>query len=118
MAQENDVVLIYFEDKPAGFARIESILADGKKDWYHVKLLLLQTPLQVVTWILKNEYINGDEFTMGGKRMRLDRVVCPAEPDKRSRKEPDVNLKTPSQDASEKSAPKGKVISFSNVKKR
>lgn len=116
MAQENDVVLIYFEDKPAGFARIESILADGKKDWYHVKLLLLQVPLQIVTWILKNEYINGGEFTMSGKRMRLERVVCPDEPDKRIGKEPDP--KTSPQDASAKSASPGKVIAFSNVKKR
>ena len=28
MAQENDIMLIYFEDKPLAFARIESILSD------------------------------------------------------------------------------------------
>jgi hypothetical protein len=78
MAKENDVVLIYLEDKPLSFARIESILPDSKPNWYHAKLLLLQVPLQVVTWILRDVYINGQEFTMKGKRMRLEPVVAPA----------------------------------------
>jgi hypothetical protein len=77
MATENDIVLIHFEDQPLGFARIEQILPDNKADWYHVKLLMLQIPLQVVTWILRDRYIMGDEFTMNGKRMRLERIVCP-----------------------------------------
>ncbi len=79
MTAENDIVLIHFEDQPLGFARIEEILPDNKPDWYHVKLLMLQVPLQVVTWILRDRYISGDEFTMNGKRMRLERVVCPEE---------------------------------------
>jgi len=77
MAQEKDLVLIYFEDKPLVFARIEEIHPDVKPDWYQVKLLLLQVPLQPVTWILRTAYINGDEFTMNGKRMRLERVENP-----------------------------------------
>ncbi|WP_419658734.1 hypothetical protein Dvar_75750 [Desulfosarcina variabilis str. Montpellier] len=77
MTTENDIVLIYFEDQPLSFARIEQILPDSKPDWYHVKLLMLQVPLQVVTWILRDRYISGDEFTMNGKRMRLERVVSP-----------------------------------------
>ncbi len=77
MATQNDIVLIHFEDEPLGFARIEEILPDSKPDWYHVKLLMLQIPLQVVTWILRDRYISGDEFTMNGKRMRLEQVVCP-----------------------------------------
>ena len=77
MATENDIVLIHFEDQPLSFARIEEILPDSKPDWYHVKLLMLQIPLQVVTWILRDRYIMGDEFTMNGKRMRLEQVVCP-----------------------------------------
>ena len=51
MADVNDLVLIYFEDKPLSFARIEEILPDAKPDWYHVKLLMLQIPPQYVTWI-------------------------------------------------------------------
>jgi hypothetical protein len=81
MAVEKDLVLIYLEDKPLAFARIESILPDSKKDWYHVRLLLLQIPLQVVTWILKDVYVNGSEFTMNGKRMRLEKIESPTEPE-------------------------------------
>jgi len=81
MTQKNDIVLIHFEDQPLTFARIEDIAPDIKKDWYHVKMLLLQVPLQVVTWILRDAYINGTEFTMSGKRMRIEKVVCPQEPE-------------------------------------
>ena len=81
MAVEKDLVLIYLEDKPLAFARIESILPDSKKDWYHVRMLLLQIPLQVVTWILKDVYVNGAEFTMNGKRMRLEKVESPVDPE-------------------------------------
>ncbi len=77
MAQENDIVLVYFEDSPLTFARIESISSDMKRDWYHVKLLILQVPIHAVTWILKDIYIDGEEFTMNGKRMRMELVVCP-----------------------------------------
>ncbi len=77
MATQNDLVLIYFEDQPLSFARIESIQPDHKPDWYHVQLLLLQVPLQVVTWILRSAYIDGAEFTMNAKRMRLEKVEPP-----------------------------------------
>jgi hypothetical protein len=80
MAVENDIVLIYFEDKPLTFARIETISPDHKPNWYHVKLLMLQVPVQVVTWILRDTYIDGGEFTMNGKRMRLEKVRVPDEP--------------------------------------
>ena len=79
MTVENDIVLIYMEDTPVSFARVEDIQADSKKDWYHIKLLMLQVPLQVVTWILKDDYINGEEFYMGGKKMKLERVESPEE---------------------------------------
>jgi hypothetical protein len=81
MATINDVVLIYFEDLPFSYARVEEILPDSKKNWYHIKLLLLQVPLETVTWILRDTYINGDEFTMGGKRIRLEKVMPPDEED-------------------------------------
>jgi hypothetical protein len=79
MAAEKDIVLIYLEDKPLAFARIEGIEADHKPNWYHVRLLLLQMPVQVVTWILRDAYIDGGEFTMNGKRMRLEKVQVPEE---------------------------------------
>lgn len=79
MTTINDIILIYFEDQPFSFARVEDIAADVKKDWYHVKLLLLKIPLETVSWILKDAYINGDEFTMGGKKMRFEKIVAPEE---------------------------------------
>lgn len=79
MASTNDIVLVYYEDNPIFFARIEDIQPDHKRDWYHVKLLVLQVPLQTATWILKDAYINGETFTMGGKRMRLETVEAPPE---------------------------------------
>jgi hypothetical protein len=81
MPTENDLILIYYEDNPLSFARIENILPDSKPDWYHVKLLLLQIPPQLVTWILRDVYIDGNEFTMNGKRMRLEKVVVPDVPE-------------------------------------
>ena len=79
MTTMGDLVLIYFEDKPMSFARVEDILPDSKPGWFHIKLLMLQVPLQVVSWILRDAYIEGDEFTMNGNRMRLEKVVSPDE---------------------------------------
>lgn len=107
MAKENDVVLIYLEDQPISFARIEEISPDAKKDWYHVKMLMLQLPLQVTTWILRDIYIDGQEFTMSGKRVRLEQVVCPEEPD----------LTEAKKEVLEKPDPR-KVISLVDLKKK
>lgn len=111
MTKENDIVLIHFEDQPLGFARIEQILPDNKPDWYHVKLLMLQIPLQVVTWILRDRYIAGDEFTMNGQRMRLERIVCP---------ETDEDSVDPSQNGSDETPPENgaRVISLKDKRKR
>lgn len=67
-------MLVYHGDQPFVFARIEQIEPDMKKDWYHVTLLLLTIPLQTVTWILTDRYIDGEVFTMGGQPMRLEEV--------------------------------------------
>ena len=72
--QEGDVVLIHYRDKPMAYARIEAIEPDVKKDWYQVTLLFLTVPAQTVTWILREAYIHGDPFTMGGQPVRLERV--------------------------------------------
>ena len=64
MSQENDIVLLYVEENPLVFVRIEEISPDVKAGWYRIKLLILQLPLQTVTWILRDSYINGDTFTM------------------------------------------------------
>ncbi len=113
MAQENDLVLIYLEGKPLLFARIESILADHKPDWYHVKLLLLQIPPQVVTWILRDTYINGDEFTMNGKPLRLEKVEVPADEDL-----PEENQEPKTETTSAGENGNAKVIDFTDHKKK
>jgi hypothetical protein len=111
VAAENDVVLIYFEDQPLAFARIEEILADSKPDWYHVRLLLLQIPLQTVTWILRDVYIDGEEFTMNGKRMRLEAVQAP-EPEQTE----EIREESPPKKRSPDSG--SKVISLKDLKKK
>ncbi|WP_462267478.1 hypothetical protein [Desulfobacter sp.] len=120
MAEIKDIVLIYLENEPVSFARIEDIVPDHKKDWYQIKLLMLQIPLQVVTWILKAEYINGEVFSMNGKSMRLEKVeapVVPVEYDNLPETSPengkDLESREP-EDPSEKN--QGNIISFSKRK--
>ena len=115
MTTINDLVLIYLEDEPLSYARIEDILADSKPNWYHVKLLLLQVPAQIVTWILRDIYIEGTEFTMQGKRMRLEKVVVLEDPlprDKLNKNKEPIEPKT------DKPAGQAKVISLSDLKKK
>ena len=106
MTAEGDIVLISFEDKPLVFARIENILPDSKPAWYHVKLLMLQVPVHTITWILRDSYIDGAEFTMNGKKVKLERVVCPEEP-RRDKKTPEA-----------KDPGGARVISFADLKKK
>jgi hypothetical protein len=113
IATENDLVLIYFEDNPLSFARVESILPDSKPDWYHVKLLLLQMPLQLVTWILRDVYISGTEFTMNGKRMRLEKVVVPDD-----QKSAELIDNQDEMDEPGEAVGKAKVISLKDIKKK
>ncbi len=110
MVNENEVVLIYFEDKPLVFARVEEFTPDVKAGWFQVKLLFLQLPLQPVTWILRDAYINGDEFTMNGKKMRIEPVVCPEIPGEKT----DDNKPEPTG----KKTNGAQVISLADLKKK
>ncbi len=74
MPSEGKIILIYYQDQPSTYARIESIEPDIKKGWYQVTLLLLSIPTQTVTWVLRKSYIEGEPFTMGGMPMRLEEV--------------------------------------------
>lgn len=114
MATDKDLVLVYFEDKPLVFARIESIIADSKPNWYHVKLLLLQVPPQLVTWILRDVYIDGAEFTMNGKRMRMEPVIVPEETQDAELQEEQDTTATPAKETDSNA----KVISFTDLKKK
>lgn len=110
MATINDIVLIHLEDQPMAFARVEDILPDHKPDWWHVKLLILQVPLKVVSWILREAYINGQEYTMGGKRIRLEMVVCPQEDTAPQEETPP--------DRTPQATPRSEVISLADLKKK
>jgi hypothetical protein len=105
MTTENDIVLIYQDNEPVIFARVENIRPDVKEGWFQITLMLLNLPVQTVTWILRDIYINGTEFTMNGQKMRLEKIEPPKEPDPPEDKSP----KTGSKEA-------GTVISFKDRK--
>ena len=69
-----DLVLVHHRQSPVCYARLEEITVDVKPGWWQVRLLLLQVPPQEAVWILREEYIDGAEFTMGGQAMRLERI--------------------------------------------
>ena len=79
MATVHDLVLIYVDNKPGFYARVEEILPDVKPGWWQVKLLVLTFPMQVFTWILDDLQIEGADFTMEGTPLRLEDVVSPVE---------------------------------------
>lgn len=109
MTTENDLVLLYMHDKPLSFARVEAIEPDHKPGWYHVKLLMLQIPVQVITWILRDAYINGESFTMDGNPMRIEKVVPPQE---------EVPEPSPRPQSTGPAAKPGNVISLEDLKKK
>ncbi len=74
MTTINDLVLVHFDRKPAFYARLNDINPDVKRGWYQVELLILSQPLQTMTWILEEAQINGEEFTMGGRPVRLELI--------------------------------------------
>ena len=102
---EQDLVLIHVEGKPGFFGRVEKIIPDIKKGWWRVNLLILQLPLQVITWIIDDNQIRGEEFTMNGIPIRIEKVVAPASPPDDSK--PGEKEKTPDKGAPEKQEPKG-----------
>ncbi|MBF0228464.1 MAG: hypothetical protein HQK63_02545 [Desulfamplus sp.] len=127
MATENDIVLVYMEGSPVFFARIEAIWADVKRDWFNVELLVLQIPVKVVVWTLKDIYINGTEFFMGGKRMRIEVVNAPHQnfitddDEDTALKEPVTHLKSvkkpkPESESEEKEG--GRVVSIAAFQKK
>jgi hypothetical protein len=72
MATINDLVLVHLDRQPAFYARLNDISPDVKRGWYQVELLVLSLPPQTMVWILEEAQINGEEFTMGGRPVRLE----------------------------------------------
>lgn len=113
MSEIGEVVLVYMEGNPAFFARIEDITPDVKPQWFRVKMLVLQVPLFLVTWILREPYIKGEEFTMGGRPIRLERVLAPEEPEEEEGPEEEAPPAAP------EAAPKPqKIVSLSDRRKK
>ncbi|MBN2419418.1 MAG: hypothetical protein JXL81_08550 [Deltaproteobacteria bacterium] len=74
MRSEGEVLLVYYLEKPAVYARIETIEPDIKRGWFHVTLMLLTVPARTVTWILREAYIDGEPFTIDGMTIKLEEV--------------------------------------------
>ncbi len=73
MLKRNDIILIYDDDQPFAFARIEEVIKALKPDEYHVNVTLMRS----------NDrrgicYLKGDEFSVGGKEMRFELVSITA----------------------------------------
>ncbi len=113
----SDIVLVYLNDSPAFFARIEAIEQDIKPEWWQVKLLVLEVPLKTVDWILRDAYIQGDQFTMGGTPVRIEKIPPYAESKLNESENPlatvfeQVKPKPPKAPGSK---PKGQVISLAD----
>ena len=78
MTDIGDVILVYIEDKPAFFGRVEDVIPDSKPGWVRLKFLILQVPPTIGEWILRPEYAQGNEFSMGGRKIRIEKVVAPS----------------------------------------
>ena len=78
MLAVNDVVVVHLDRQPAFYARINDLNPDVRKGWYQVELLLLTFPPQTLVWILDNDHLQGEEFTMGGRPVQL--VLVPPKP--------------------------------------
>lgn len=106
MTDIGDIVLVYMEDTPIFYARVEDIVADVKKDWFQITLRILSPDVaDCLTWILKDVYIQGTEFTMQGERIRLEKLPPPEALQKMKKEEGDG-----------KNGEKGKVISLFDKK--
>jgi hypothetical protein len=86
-----DIKLIHHNNNPVVYARVEEITADVKPGWWQVRLMILQVPSREVTWILRDEYIDGGEFTMDGEPMQL-KPVPPPQPLSLNQEPDDIDL--------------------------
>lgn len=73
-----DIVLIVAQEpQMLVYARVDDLERDTsrKDEWWHVKMTMLQLPLQKVTWTLRTKQMTGQEiFTMGGEKRFIKAV--------------------------------------------
>ena len=79
MTTIKDLVLIFQDNTPCFFARVEALLPDIKPNWWNIYLQIIELDtdnklLPVIIWTLHEDYVNGSEFTMGGIPMRIDKI--------------------------------------------
>lgn len=110
VTRPGDILLIHHKGQPVSYARVEYIAADPKPPWWQITLLILAVPTQRVTWILREEYIEGGEFTMGGETMRLERLAPPQAPEEPGPEPPEPAPPAPEED--QPSGGQGKVVSL------
>ncbi len=106
MLSPGDVVAIYVDNTPSVYARIETVASDIKPHWFQVRLLFLSFPPQEATWILREEYLKGSEFTMRDIPMKIVPLAKP-ETD-------DAPVLRKQQDRSDA----GSVVSFEKFRKK
>jgi len=74
---ENDLILVHVQHNPGFFARVEEIVTDRKPGWWQVRLLPLSLDnleFQNIVWILDDQQIRGEEFTMQSVPMRIQKI--------------------------------------------
>jgi hypothetical protein len=74
MFQPGEVLLVYFQQQPSFFMRVEKVEADIKKYWWHLHFITLTIPIEPVTWILDDDQMRGASFTMDGQPIHIERV--------------------------------------------
>lgn len=89
MLAVNDLVLVHLDRQPAFYARVNEITPDVKRGWHQVELLLLTFPSQTLVWILDNDHLQGEEFTMGGRPVQLVLLPPKSAPELEKPKSPD-----------------------------
>ncbi len=87
MFKPGEVVLVHSDDEPAFFARVEKVAPDRKKGWWQLSLLILTIPLQKITWILDEDQMRGQTFTMNKILMHISRVESPDREEPRQKKQ-------------------------------
>ena len=73
-----DIFLCFVDNSPAFYARVNEISYDVKPGWYEFMFTQLGMPLNHIAWKLQAAHINGDDFTMGGKPIKIQKVNFPA----------------------------------------
>lgn len=69
MKQLNEIFLCEIEGVNSFYGKIESIIPDIKRGWYIFTFTILNPQqTQTLSWILREEYIDGDMFTIDGKK--------------------------------------------------